>query len=314
MDPVVLRGIAERMRAQAAQLDDVLSTVQRSVDEAITLWDGDDAHGFNAWWNSHYRPALNAANQSLVGAAAAIERNVNEQERASGLSSGGGSGAASGLGAMTPEELLQLIQNGLLNPSALTLSALSDLNALGFFDDLARLGPAGASGDLWHKLNSALQFDAIKVDPITGFVQGLKSPAGAFTLLSMGIDAVGLGQALGSSNEPEAWKHVLSLSSNFIPVPGAGLAWAGGTYIGEQIYSFTDAHVYDVEGATYSFGVHSALGSNVDPNNLTPAQAQAMVDRYEGPFGIVNATYDGVGGGIHTAGNAVADTVWGWWH
>ncbi|MDP3889648.1 WXG100 family type VII secretion target [Nocardioides sp.] len=92
MDPVVMRGVADRMRTQAAQLEDVLSGVQRSVDEATSLWDGEDAHGFNGWWTSHYRPAISAAHTSLVEAAAALERNVREQERASGVGSGGGAG------------------------------------------------------------------------------------------------------------------------------------------------------------------------------------------------------------------------------
>ena len=105
MDPVIMHGVADRLRTQAAQLEDVLSSVQRSVDEAISLWDGEDAHGFNGWWGSHYRPAISAAHTSLVEAAEALERNVREQERASGIGSSGGSGGLRPE-AVTPDSLL----------------------------------------------------------------------------------------------------------------------------------------------------------------------------------------------------------------
>lgn len=102
MDPMIMRGVAERMRTQAAQLEDVLTGVQRSVDEAISLWDGEDAHGFNGWWTSHYRPAITVAQRSLAEAAAALDRNVQEQERASGVRAGGGR-----IEAVSPSSLLE---------------------------------------------------------------------------------------------------------------------------------------------------------------------------------------------------------------
>lgn len=104
MDPVIMRGVADRIRTQAAQLEDVLSGVQRSVDDAISLWDGEDAQGFNGWWTSHYRPAISAAHHSLVEAAAALDRNIQEQERASGVGEGGSGGGRTE--EVTPSSLL----------------------------------------------------------------------------------------------------------------------------------------------------------------------------------------------------------------
>jgi WXG100 family type VII secretion target len=113
MDPVVLRGVAQRLRREADQLDHVVSTVQRAVDDAVHLWDGEDAHSFNSWWASHYRPAMTTAHQTLVDMASTIERNVTEQEKVSGgghsgaSAHGGGGGGGDGWGGPPgPRDLL----------------------------------------------------------------------------------------------------------------------------------------------------------------------------------------------------------------
>jgi surface antigen/uncharacterized protein YukE len=93
MDPTVLRGVAERLGAQAEHLNGSMSDVQRCVDDAISHWDGEDAHSFNSWWTTHYRPGIAAAQQSLAQMAGALERNIAEQEHASGGAAGTGSPA-----------------------------------------------------------------------------------------------------------------------------------------------------------------------------------------------------------------------------
>jgi WXG100 family type VII secretion target len=114
MDPTVLRGVAQRLRREADQLDQVVTSVQRTIDDAVAHWDGDDAHSFNSWWVSHYRPAATAAHTSLVDMAVTIERNVTEQEKISGAGShgaaggGGGGGGGGGWGGSTrPGDLIE---------------------------------------------------------------------------------------------------------------------------------------------------------------------------------------------------------------
>jgi surface antigen/uncharacterized protein YukE len=84
MDTATVRGIAQRLRAQANHLEGNITGVQRAVDDAISHWDGDDAHSFNSWWTTHYRPAIVTVQQRLVGLASSLENNATEQEKVSG--------------------------------------------------------------------------------------------------------------------------------------------------------------------------------------------------------------------------------------
>ncbi|MDP3889650.1 WXG100 family type VII secretion target [Nocardioides sp.] len=206
MDPVVLRGIAERMRTQAVQLDDVLSTVQRTVDEAISLWDGDDAHGFNGWWTSHYRPALSAAHHSLVDAAAAIERNVHEQERASGA---GGTGGATGIGS-----------GGSPNPGGRPGTSANDM--LGPLWPFDVVGIGGDIAETWFGKG----LDDL---PGGGFLGPLVKGVGVGTSGASMIDALQQGDYAGA-----AGYGVDTISSAFAKSP-VGLLWTG---LSEEVFFF----------------------------------------------------------------------------
>lgn len=106
MDPEVMRGVAHRLQGQAAQLDGVIATVQRTVDEAAAVWAGHDAQAFYGWWTSQHRPALQAAHRALVDVVAAIERNIAEQERVSGQGGTHGGPGGGGRGPMGVSEML----------------------------------------------------------------------------------------------------------------------------------------------------------------------------------------------------------------
>lgn len=303
MDPVVLRGIAERMRTQAALLDDVLVTVQRTVDEAISLWDGDDAHGFNGWWTSHYRPALSAAHQSLVGAAAAIERNVNEQERASGVGGAGGAAGSSGPRGVTPQEYAaaqaeidRLIREGILQPTFVGADAVALFAELSKHTDLSTIRSLDDLASAVNKMELSSPF---------------KGAGGPFAVLQFGLSAYDLNAAIHSSNEPDAWRAGLDMSLGTAAsfVPGGGIAWWGGTKIGEGLYWFgQDVVGLDTPNVGYNYAIESTFGPGVRAEDLTPEQTQILTDRYEGWTGIIMANGDAINGHWNQFTDAVS-----WW-
>ena len=84
------------------------------------------------------------------------------------------------------------------------------------------------------------------------------------------------------------------------------MAWWLGTQAGEGMYNGVQTF-YDSPTGAVSAGAREMFGAEASLDTLTPEQAESLVDRYEGPTGIVNATRDGVVGTYHDWTKAVKD-------
>ncbi|GAA4076048.1 WXG100 family type VII secretion target [Nocardioides kongjuensis] len=145
MDPAAVRGVAHRLQAQATTLAGVIASVQAAVDQALALWDGDDAHGFHGWWNTQHRPGLQAAQEMVSQVATRLEQQVQEQERASGLAGSGG--GADPLGTLrTSTRSLFDAAGSVLGPAGLVTTGMTAFAAV------AKAGVSGRYTDGWRAI------------------------------------------------------------------------------------------------------------------------------------------------------------------
>lgn len=198
--------------------------------------------------------------------------------------------------AAAQKELERLVRDGVLEPTALGVDAAGFLAELSKHTDLSKIH---SLDDLVHATN--------KLDLGSPF----RGAGGPLTLLQMGLDAHDLGQALGQSDEPEAWRAGIDMTLGTAAgvVPGGGIAWWGGTKIGEGIWWFGEDVVgLDTPGSAYRSAIEDMYGPGVSEADLTPQQTQALVERYEGWGGLYNSTHDAIKG----HGRDFAHMVGGW--
>lgn len=283
MDPVVMRNIAQRLQTQAAQLEGVITSVQHTVDEAAATWSGHDAQAFNQWWTSQHRPALQAAGQSMVDAVAAIERNVQEQERISGLS-GGAHGGGTG-GGFDPIQALKILTQ-LGYPLGYAKDFLSQY-----------LLPRGADGR-WispknlDKLTRQLAtMDDRNLIPRGGGWSTLADIARPLSALGGGLSALDLYQGLQQSDGGRITTGGVGLTT-VIPRMPLPLAAAGGAALAYGELTLPTSN--EEYAGSYDMALRNRFGNAYDPDNPTQEQAAYGMQRYEGFGGFFNSISDGM--------------------
>lgn len=306
-DVAELRALAAQFSASASRLRQTAQSIRSGVH--ASPWRGSIADMFRITWDSDHSARLRSAADHLEDAAQNLRRNADQQERASTADNAGpGQAGPSGgpnrhyPGAVGPligsilGDMGEILDHGqaafdldklydaLGRPDSETLAKLAKLDFhIGFrqgLKDLFHVGPLGTIGNV---LSIGSLISAYAEGDQVGFLKG-------------SVDLVG------------------GAGASMVAGPLGGVAWFVGSQIGTGIYNAGDwvaqqAGLDGLGGIAYREGARVVFGPDVNVQNLTPSQAQALCDRYDGFGGVVNAMTDQAGGLAHEAGHAVSTGV-----
>lgn len=108
MDVEAVESIGRQLKQSASSVDQIVSTLDRTVNGLPSLWEGPDAQRFLQSWPA-FRKSLVAAQASVAGLGQSALNNASEQRQASGSSGSGASASASAAaGATLPPALAYL--------------------------------------------------------------------------------------------------------------------------------------------------------------------------------------------------------------
>jgi uncharacterized protein YukE/surface antigen len=88
MDVDVVEGIGRQLKGQAQQISGVISQIESLVNQAVSHWDGKDAHDFRSLWSGEHKPKMFNLQHMIEDLGNAALNNVNEQRQVSGGSAG----------------------------------------------------------------------------------------------------------------------------------------------------------------------------------------------------------------------------------
>lgn len=89
MDPGAIRRVAAQLLSLADRLDTVVTTVQRTVDDAVAAWEGQDGQDFVSAWGGQHRVLLTQSAAALQQMAADAAEQADAQDTASSATGGG---------------------------------------------------------------------------------------------------------------------------------------------------------------------------------------------------------------------------------
>jgi hypothetical protein len=274
-----LRQLAGTFENAAAQLTRTRTSVGGNVQSSP--WTGPVAFRFRSSWDSQSSTQLAAAADRLTNAAASLRKNADEQE---GASAANGSGS-SPIGA---------------SPSHPSLPSLPSIQDFLLTQAVAVGGLALDGRDYLRALAAGGKFSTL-----AQFADGLKDAkvGPALSFISMGFSANDLGVALATGDTSKQISSVLDLAASTagIFIPGAGLAWEGGKFIGTEIANGVE-QVWDYQGGAVAEGAREMFGNNVDMNNLSVEQSTQLAQRYEGLGGYGRSITDSINGAGHDLG------------
>lgn len=287
-DIATLRSLAAQLDRAADQLDAHRTFLGNAVQQSA--WHGPDAERFRGEWQSQHSTRVAASARLLRETAATVRRNADEQERASAID-GDAHGSPSGSHG---SPLGERIANG-LEASLFSVDVVQALQKVGVF----------APGDAVRTLAALLGTDADKVLArleelkIPNAVDGLTKGLG---VLGVADDAVTMVHDFASGNNIDGLMGVVTTGTSAVSAAGdlglgsAVFAETGPLALAATAFKgFVDITLpvnAERQDETYQMGAESLFGPGTDPNNLTPEQAQAMVDHYSGPMGVVNMISD----------------------
>lgn len=84
MNIEAVKRISRDLKGQAAEIEKVISQVDRLVRESESNWSGKDARDFAGWWRDQHRRGLVDLKGKLEGLGQAAANNADEQQRISG--------------------------------------------------------------------------------------------------------------------------------------------------------------------------------------------------------------------------------------
>ena len=298
-DLAEMEALARALDGAAVQLKGVAAKVRSGIE--VSAWVGPVAQRFRVEWNSGHSRQLQQAADALHQAARDVRAHADQQRAASAASGSSAGAAPGGAGAGAQQSLAdaraKLLEQfklwGIEVPSWLleTGETLDELK----YPALAAL-PSALAGFLNQKWTLGKWFSAVK---------GVGLP---FALVGLGMDAQDLREALAAGDEAAAWTAVADIAADIMTagVPFGGVAWMVGTETGGLIFKGGDA-AFHLTDHTYEYAAQQLFGQGVDVNNLTQAQTDALVQRYEGGAGIAYSITDGLR--LTGIANGVADLV-----
>lgn len=285
----------EQLRSLATQFDrsaDRLDADRMSVGNAIRIsaWMGPVAVRFRAQWDSDHSRRLHEAALRLRDAASALRANAAQQERASAVESASGQPVSA-----MPDGSTVTVPNWLLP----NITGRSEM----LIDDLVdHIGRQLLSSDL------AVTLLEMRGQPVPGLLAKILGP---FGLVTEGYD---IWNRLEDGDDFGAVRHLFSggmsataYIGSFAPA-SAAVSTLGPLALGVGAFTtlvdWTIPTTDEQQATTYAKGAEHLYGSQVDPDNLTPEQAQAVARRYELPWGpayMISDTMD-----------ATADRIFPW--
>nr|NLI49955.1 WXG100 family type VII secretion target [Propionibacterium sp.] len=84
MNYEAVKRIGRDLKNQAAEIEKVISQVDRLVRDAEANWSGKDARDFAGWWRDQHRRGLVDLKGKLEGLGQSADNNAEEQRRISG--------------------------------------------------------------------------------------------------------------------------------------------------------------------------------------------------------------------------------------
>jgi WXG100 family type VII secretion target len=84
MNVDAIEQLSRDLKGQAHQIEAVISSVDRLVNQSQNEWKGKDATDFASWWNTQHRPALKDLQGKLDGLGTSAHNNAVEQKNVSG--------------------------------------------------------------------------------------------------------------------------------------------------------------------------------------------------------------------------------------
>ncbi len=83
MDVDEVESVGRGLKSQSHNLQGLISQIDSLVQQAISVWDGNDAHEFHGWWTSQHKPALTTAMHAIDGLGQAALNNATAQREVS---------------------------------------------------------------------------------------------------------------------------------------------------------------------------------------------------------------------------------------
>ena len=83
MDTSHIRSVAQTLGRQSGELERLISAAEGLVQEALSVWEGNDARQFKEWWETEHKPSLLAAQALLERFSDVASAGVTAQENAS---------------------------------------------------------------------------------------------------------------------------------------------------------------------------------------------------------------------------------------
>ena len=258
MEPDQIRVVGRGLKARSNQIGQLIGSIDTLANEMGSRWQGLDSQRFRGWWESEHRPALARLGEAIDGLGQAALNNADEQEGASG---GNVTAVDTNLAPFrfphgdppTQEDINTLLRNGL---------SVTDLVAA--FADLAKKMPAVDAIGKAAKLLGRLTGAAFSLSDVYSGIRDHDS--GQLLMGGLGLAGVRVAYVC----------------------PPLGIAMGAATLYGSLTLP-TDSAGID---ATYAQGVRNLYGDGVDPNNLTSVQADGMMNRYSGGWGVATMISD----------------------
>lgn len=84
MDVDQVESIGHQLKNAASNINNLITSIDHLVNEALANWEGKDATDFHGWWNSQHKPALQSAEQAVDGLGQSALNNAAAQRSVSG--------------------------------------------------------------------------------------------------------------------------------------------------------------------------------------------------------------------------------------
>lgn len=285
MDVEEAERLVGQLEAQANAINNVVSIVDNAVNVLGSLWFGADLQHFQGTWRGNQRAQANSAAVDISHALTILRREIDAQRRASGgghastRSHGGGySGLGGGNRGGGGVDLLGGIRDAFGNPVVGLINNTKDL----------------IEGGLTYRLHSlGVGISADEISKIITPSKTLRGIGNFLGVVGFSFDALTFVEGV---HEKDTYKMIsggsgMALFGVAMVVPGgAAVAAAGGIAltVGSAVLP-TNAAEFD---GAYTLAVKNIYG--ISPDQLTPAQADQMAKRYEGPLGFLTSMSDGM--------------------
>lgn len=286
MDPEVVGRVGMQLQHAGDHLDGIAQRIEQILQRIPGVWEGRDAADFQSWWHQQHRPALRAAAESVRGLGTSAVNNAREQVAvagASGHSAGGGFGAIGGAAGTA--------------------------------------GPGG-SGTGWLDAAGLLHgaTDIFVADGATGSALSIFKGVGTV------LNGVGLGFSVVQIVEGAQAGEIDSMFMGGVGVAGTGVAVIGGAAAAPLAFgigAFSGLVNYsipvggDAQDSLLNWQAERMFGAGTD--EMTPSQAQRLVERYDGwdgPLWMISdkmdQSADQIGDAVGGIASSVSKTVGGW--